>query len=124
MRFAAGLATGALRSSCTRSLQSLVPGPGGERCAYTTPLTAGACCWSCRYLARRAGTPFLSCSFRTHDHAICMARHQAASMDRTGLVACFELLVVDELLYDASIGRRLAGSVDHVDRERNELNVH
>src|SRR6266511_1629488 len=38
---AVGLAAGALRSPCTRSLQTLVPGPGGERCAYTAPSTAG-----------------------------------------------------------------------------------
>src|SRR5512132_3965929 len=36
------------------------------------------------------------------------------------LVACFELLVVDGLLYHAHVGRRLAGSVDHVRCEGNE----
>jgi hypothetical protein len=41
-----------------------------------------------------------------------------------GLIACFELLVVDGRVYHAPVGRRLAGSVDHVGRERNEPNMH
>ena len=53
--------------------------------------------------------------------------HQPASLMRrcqNGPVACFELLVVDGTVYDADVGRRLAGSVDHGRHEGNEPNMH
>jgi hypothetical protein len=49
---------------------------------------------------------------------ICLRPSRDACAD--DLVACFELLVVDGLIYDAHVGHRLAGSVDHVRCEGNE----
>jgi len=53
-----------------------------------------------------------------HQPAFFMCRCQ------NGPVACFALLVVDGTVYDADVGRRLAGSVDHGRHEGNEPNMH
>src|SRR6266498_5246622 len=71
---AVGLAAGALRSPCTRSLQTLVPGPGGERCAYTAPSTAGALFPA---LSPADLPPSKSYDGQGHS-AIRMARHQGS----------------------------------------------
>src|SRR6266540_1759668 len=70
-----GLPAGALRAPCTRSLQTLVPGPGGERCAYTAPSTAGAL-----FPALSPADLPSSKSYDEQCHsAIRMARHQGAT---------------------------------------------